>query len=158
MWNTTQQENFNFYFQQLFDSIDQFFGGEIDWTVGYNCMKFWDFPDLSYFPKILILSRFANREATRIYHICYLYRRFVSFGVNGKFRKVSKILKIFCPWLFAKIYFTLYAFIKGSNCWKQSYFGCNLLYFSKTTSWKNLDRLPIPNLGLNEKIGKLVIK
>ena len=34
-----------------------------------NFMKFWDFPDISYFPKII--SRSATGEATRIYHVYY---------------------------------------------------------------------------------------
>ena len=38
-------------------------------ALGYNSMKFWYFPNLSKFPKIL--SRLATREVTRTYHLCY---------------------------------------------------------------------------------------
>ena len=37
-----------------------------DWALGYNSMKFRDFPDLSE-----VLSRSATREATGIYHVYY---------------------------------------------------------------------------------------
>ena len=39
---------------------------------------------------------------------------------------------------------------------KHSHFGWNLLYLSKDTSWTKLESLLIPNLHLNEKIGKEV--
>ena len=41
---------------------------------------------------------------------------------------------------------------------KNPYFGWNLLYLSKETSYTKLERFSIPNLDLNEKIREVVIK
>ena len=41
---------------------------------------------------------------------------------------------------------------------KNSYFGWNLLYLSKKTSWTTLKSLSMPNLDVSEKIAKVVIK
>ena len=41
---------------------------------------------------------------------------------------------------------------------KQSYFGGNLPYLSKQTSYIKLKRVSIPNLDICEKIKKIVIK
>ena len=37
-----------------------------DWTLCYSSMKFWYFPDISHFPKILNLSSFCNLFTTFI--------------------------------------------------------------------------------------------
>ena len=83
------------------------------------------------FLRLLVLSRLATHGATRIYHIHYQYSCFVSLVVNKKFGKVSKVLKIFCPWLSANISFPFYVFIKRFNSPKQSYSCCNLLFLKK---------------------------
>ena len=36
---------------------------EEDWALGYNSMGFWDFPEISWFPKILSL------KSTCVYHV-----------------------------------------------------------------------------------------
>ena len=57
---------------------------------------------------------------------------------------------IICKTLFWKILFFLSALIVK----KQSYFGWNLLYSLKKTSWTKLGSLSIPNLNLSKKIEK----
>ena len=62
-------------------------------------MKFWDFPDLSWFPRVPSLKLF--RSSWGNFYIPYLLLiitlRF-TFG-EQKFGKVSKNLKILSPWL-----------------------------------------------------------
>ena len=41
--------------------------GAGEWALGYNSMGFWDFSDISLFPKILSLKSSAIREATLMY-------------------------------------------------------------------------------------------
>ena len=90
--------------------------------------------------------------------------------------KVTKNLKILCPWLSAKFYSACYIFTNSSNCFggnllnvfkkrpgpnlsynycKQSYSDWNLLNLSKKLPGRNFQK---PNLDLSEKIGKRVIK
>ena len=47
VWNSAIRENFNFYFQQFPTGIGEFWVWGEGWALGYNSMKFWDFPDLS---------------------------------------------------------------------------------------------------------------
>ena len=42
---------------------------------------------------------------------------FFALVVKRKFGKVTKILKILCPWLSAKFLFAFYGFINSSNCY-----------------------------------------
>ena len=63
LWNNALRNKFSFYFSALFllvSAISLFFwwGGGLG--PGYNSMGFWDFPDLSNFPKILSLTSFGN--------------------------------------------------------------------------------------------------
>ena len=79
-------------FQELFASIEIlffFWWGE-HWALGYNSIKFWDFPDISWFPKILCLKSFGNSWGNW-YIACLLLTMTLR---NGKFRQTSKRLKI----------------------------------------------------------------
>ena len=55
-----------------------------------------------------------------------------------------------------KFFFAFYVFINSFNCLKQPYFVWNLLYLSKKMSSTKSETLSIHNLGLREKIWKLV--
>ena len=91
-------QNFCFlYFSSVLQVLAKSLFLEEDWELGY-------------------LSHSATREAARIYHIYYWQSRFVSPLVNRKFGKVSKFLKMLCPWLSAKFSFVFYAFIESCNC------------------------------------------
>ena len=61
VWDSAQGGKFSFYFQEFLASIeknDSFLQG--DWALVYNSSKFWDFLDISEFPKILSLKLFWN--------------------------------------------------------------------------------------------------
>ena len=67
MWNSKIRETFNFYFSAVFCWYQQSFyfekwpgHWEEDWALDYNSMNFWDFPDLSEFPKILSLKSWGK--------------------------------------------------------------------------------------------------
>ena len=71
-------------------------------------MMFWDFPVISYFPRILSLKWLGNCEATRINHV-YYYSNHPSFHLwweknSVKSQKVSKCYGHYCLkfffWLF----------------------------------------------------------
>ena len=60
MWNREIRKfQFLFFSSFLLVSRKSLFWDE-DWTLGYNSREFWDFPDLSKFPKILSLKLFGN--------------------------------------------------------------------------------------------------
>ena len=61
VWNRTLRERVNFYFFRDFLLVlakFSFWGGSLG--LGYNSMKFWDFANISWFPKILSLQPFGN--------------------------------------------------------------------------------------------------
>ena len=66
----------------------------INMIIGYNSMKFWDFPGLSKFPKILSLKSFSNSLCNS--YIPYLLQIIALRFTCGerKFGKTSKCLKI----------------------------------------------------------------
>ena len=60
MWNKNM-EKFQFLFFSTFLLVStKLLFWEDDWALGYNSRKFWDFPGLSKFPKILSLKSFTN--------------------------------------------------------------------------------------------------
>ena len=61
MRNSEIRESFDFYLSAFFLlESTKFLFWEEDSALGYNSMKFWDFPNLSKFPKILSLKSFGN--------------------------------------------------------------------------------------------------
>ena len=62
MSNNTLREKFNFYFSRVFFLLvlTKLWFWEEDWPLVYHSMKFWDFPDISKFPKILSFKLFRN--------------------------------------------------------------------------------------------------
>ena len=59
IWNSALREKFNFsYF--ILASNEKMFMLTLTWALVYNSSKFWDFPDISIFPKILSFKSFGN--------------------------------------------------------------------------------------------------
>ena len=70
MWRRALKKNLDFYFSKeksgflffmsFFLVLKKFTFWEEDWRLGYNSMKFWDFPNISQVPKVLSLQLFGN--------------------------------------------------------------------------------------------------
>ena len=90
-------EKFSFFFPGVFCWCWHNFGG--DWVLGYNSMKFWDYSDLSWFPKILSLLSVRQFVMQLVYLIFITnnHALFLSLWVKRKFGETSKILKILWP-------------------------------------------------------------
>ena len=68
MWNSALREKFNFCFSwDFYLEHTSYSFREEDWALGIYSVKFWDFPDICQFPKIL--SRLATSETTLTYHL-----------------------------------------------------------------------------------------
>ena len=58
-------------------------------------MKFWDFPNISYFLRSYVLSHSATCEATRIYQLITNNHASFYFVVKVKFAQPSKVSKYY---------------------------------------------------------------
>ena len=65
-WNSALREEFNFFFSGVLVSIKKISFWRKNWALGYNSMKFLDFPENN-----LDWNRSAACEGTRIYHVYY---------------------------------------------------------------------------------------
>ena len=90
-------------------------------------MKFWDFPGLSKFPKILSLKSFSTSLCNSYipYLLLIIALRFTCG--ERKFGKTSKCLKILWKWLSAESYFAFYVLLTAPV----RFFSSNLLYISR---------------------------
>ena len=77
--------------------------------------------------------------------------------MNRKFGEVSKILKIFCPWLFVKFSFPFYVLILKAPIVKNSHI-LDGIYVIFPKKCHGLEILSISILDLTEKIRKEIIK
>ena len=121
-------------FQFFLVSIDEIFilGIRLD-TIDYNFMKFWDFPDIFSFAKILDFKFFCNS-----YIPCLLLvTTFVSLVVKNGFCKNQKVSKYYDPNGLQNFVLLFLVFIKSCNC-QRLYSGWNLLFLSKKRFWLNL--------------------
>ena len=74
-YRTTGKVQFLF-FKRFLSVMTKFSFPEEEWALGKNSLTFWDFPDISLFPKILSrLSRSLTLEATSIYQKHFLNHR-----------------------------------------------------------------------------------
>ena len=60
MWNSALREKFDLFFRSFLLILTKFLFWQEDWALGYHSMKFWDFPEIFYFRKILSLNPFGN--------------------------------------------------------------------------------------------------
>ena len=72
---------------------------EDDWALNYHSMKCWDFPDLSWFPKILRLNSCGNSWGNLYIPSLLIIIALRSLVVKVKIVKTSKILRILWNWL-----------------------------------------------------------
>ena len=56
MWIAHQRKNLISVFQENFTSTNKIFISDEDLAKGNNSMKFWGFPDISKFPRVLSLK------------------------------------------------------------------------------------------------------
>ena len=101
---TTGKVKFLF-FSRFLIVLTRFPFREGDQTLGNNSMKFWDFPDISWFPKILILKSFFKSWGN-MYIPCLLLIIMLRF-ICGE-RKVCSTVKksqIIMNKIVCKIYF-----------------------------------------------------
>ena len=97
MWNSALRKKLSFYFSGVFAKYwKKILCWKEDWALVCNSSKFWDFPGISYFSKVL--SRSATRVATSIFHVYYKQSHFVSLVVKRKFG-----LKLGCSYFRLKL-------------------------------------------------------
>ena len=71
---------------------------EENWVLDYNYIKFWDFSDLSWFPKIIRLKSFGNLWGNS-YNTMFIVNGVCFACGETKTWKASKSLKILWKWL-----------------------------------------------------------
>ena len=57
-----------FLFKIFLLELAKFWVFQWDWALGYHPTGFWNFPDISWFPKILSLKSFGNSWSNSYYH------------------------------------------------------------------------------------------
>ena len=83
-----------------------------NWALGYNSINFWDFPNVSWFSKILRHISLGNSWGNSyISSLLPIFMLRLTCG-EKEFGKVSKILKILYSWFSPKFCFA-YVFINS---------------------------------------------